>query len=34
LANGRALEIERGFDAGLLLEVLTVLEENARGERA
>ena len=34
LADGRALEIERGFDAGLLLEVLTVLEENARGERA
>ena len=34
LANGRALEVERGFDAGLLLEVLAVLEENARGERA
>lgn len=34
LANGRALEIERGFDAGLLLEVLAVLEENVRGERA
>ena len=28
LANGRAVEVERGFDAGLLLDLLAVLEAN------
>ncbi|MCC6264029.1 MAG: helix-turn-helix transcriptional regulator [Bryobacterales bacterium] len=34
LASGRALEVERGFDAGLLFEVLAALGGNTQGERA
>lgn len=34
LANGRLLEVERGFDAQLLREVLAVLEANRGEERA
>ena len=33
LANGRVVEVERGFDAALLLEVLAVVETNRTGER-
>ncbi|MCW5796849.1 MAG: hypothetical protein KIS97_21160 [Nitrospira sp.] len=33
LANGRAVEVQRGFDAELLCDVLAVLEENRTGER-
>jgi transcriptional regulator with XRE-family HTH domain len=33
LANGRAVEVQRGFDAQLLCDVLAVLEENRIGER-
>ena len=33
LANGRMVEVERGFDAELLLDVLSVLEAHASQER-
>lgn len=34
LANGRTVELQRGFDAQLLGEVLAVLEAEGGGERA
>ena len=33
LADGRAVEVQSGFDAQLLREVLAVLEPNSSGER-
>ena len=33
LANGRAVEVQRGFDAQLLCDVLAVLEGDSTGER-
>jgi len=34
LANGRSIEVERGFDAELLREVVAALEARGVGERA
>ena len=34
LANGRAIEVARGFDGGLLREVVAALEANPTPERA
>ncbi len=34
LANGRTVEVERGFDQQLLVDVIAVLEDRAAGKNA